>query len=206
MPDEVNLEEAGRHGGVLEPSDDRDGAVEEPDGLGARCAADFHALFGFSRESADGAGAGFFFEFVGGRIGHGAFFSEPDKAKVQPEKGGEQFSAGPVEVFPEQFGHSGGGGVIAGLIDPLFFNDGDRDGLSAQQAKMSFPDTVELEDRMFPACAAGEGEALAQDSRFLTFSRFPAAGSEPRRNLFFSAMVNPICSSRLTLDTVCLHG
>jgi hypothetical protein len=95
-----------------------------------------------------------FFEFGGGRVGHTVCFSQPDEVKVLSEEGGEQFSAGPVEVFPQQFEHSGDRGVIGGLVDPFFpafFNDGDRDGLAVQQAKLNFSDAVKLEDSVFPA-------------------------------------------------------
>jgi hypothetical protein len=119
MLDEVNREEAGRHGGVLEPGEDRDSAVEVVDGLGARCSAGFYPLPGLSQEAVDGTGADCF-EFTGGRIGHTAGFSEPDGVKVQHEEGGGQFSAGPVAVFPERFEHRGYRGVIVRLADPFF--------------------------------------------------------------------------------------
>jgi hypothetical protein len=59
---------------------------------------------------------------------------------------------------------------------------------------LSLP-AVKLEDGVFPAFGATEGKILVQDSRFFTFSGVPVAGSELCRDLFFSAMVNPICSS-----------
>jgi hypothetical protein len=68
MLDEVDLEEAGRFLGVLEPGEDGDGAVEEADGLGAGGSADFHPQFRLSQEPVDGTGAGFF-EFAGEDIG-----------------------------------------------------------------------------------------------------------------------------------------
>jgi hypothetical protein len=61
-----------------------------------------------------------FFEFAGGRIGHMVFFSQADEVKVPHEEGGEQFSAGPVEVFPQQFGRFRDRGIIVWLTDPLF--------------------------------------------------------------------------------------
>jgi hypothetical protein len=106
---QVYLEEAGRRGGVLEPGEDRDGAA---DGLGTRSAADFHPLFRLSQEAVDGTGL-IFFEFAGGRIGYAVVF-------FQPEEGGEEFSTGPVEVFPQQFEHIGEGGVIIGSVDSFF--------------------------------------------------------------------------------------
>jgi hypothetical protein len=118
------------------------------------------------QEAADGTGTDFF-EFTGGRIGHGVFFSEPDEVKILSEEGGGQFSAGPVEVFPEQFEHNGCWGIIAGLADPFFpafFNDLDGDGLAVQGSKKSFSDTVELEDSVFAAFAAREGQIPVQDS------------------------------------------
>jgi hypothetical protein len=95
MLEEVNLEETGGHCGVLEPGKDRDGAVEDADGLGTRGASDFHPLFRLSQEPICGAGTDFF-EFLGHRIGH---VSQPDGVKVLHEEGGEQLSPGPVEIF-----------------------------------------------------------------------------------------------------------
>jgi hypothetical protein len=88
MLDEVDLEVAGRHLGVLEPSKEGDGAVEEADGLGSRWSAGFHLLVGLSQEPvwwwAD------FFEFVGDRIGRPmVLFFQPDEVKVLPEEGGK---------------------------------------------------------------------------------------------------------------------
>jgi hypothetical protein len=156
MLDEVNLEEAGGHGGVLEPGEDRDGTVEEADGFGTGGTAELHALPGRMQEAVDGAGTDFF-EFTGDRIGHMVFLSQSDKVKILPEERGEQFSAGPVEVLPQQFEHGGYRGVIVGLVDPFFpasFNRGDLNGLAVQGPKLCFSDTVKLEDRVFPAFAA----------------------------------------------------
>jgi hypothetical protein len=80
MLEEVYLEEAGRHGGVVEPGEDTDGPVEAADGLGPRGTADLHPLSGLMQELVDGAGVDFF-EFVGDRIGHGVCISEPDKGQ-----------------------------------------------------------------------------------------------------------------------------
>jgi hypothetical protein len=98
----VDWEEGGRFMGVLEPGKDRGGAMEEADGLGTASSADLHLLFRLSPEAVDGGGTDGF-EFEGDAIGQVVFFSESDEVKVQPEEGSEQFSAGPVEVFPEQF-------------------------------------------------------------------------------------------------------
>jgi hypothetical protein len=68
-----------------------------------------------------------------------------------------EFTAGPVEIFPQQFEHICDFGIIEGLVNPLFpafFDDFNFDGLTVQWAKMSFPDTVEFEYRVFPAFAA----------------------------------------------------
>jgi hypothetical protein len=156
MLDEVDLEIAGRYGGVLEPGKDGDGPVEEADGFGSRGSAEFHVLSGLVQEPVDGAGTDCC-EFVGDRIGHTVVLSEPDKVKVQPEEGGEELSAGPVEVFPQHFEHSGDCGVIAGLVDPFFpafFNDEDFHGLAVKGSKMRFSDTVQLEDGVFAAFTA----------------------------------------------------
>jgi hypothetical protein len=161
MLDEVDLEGAGRHGGVFKPSHDGDGAVEVVDGLGSRSSPDFHLLFGLSQESVNGAGA-VFFELSGKRISHVVLFSQSDEVKVLPEEGGEQLrpfgpTTGPVEVFPQQFEHFCDCSVIVGLVDPLFpafFNDHDLDTLTVQHTKLYFPDAIELEDSVFPAFSA----------------------------------------------------
>ncbi|MHB9293462.1 hypothetical protein Holit_02584 [Hollandina sp. SP2] len=105
--DETHLEIAGRHGGVWELGNEKDSAMEEADRLGSRGSADVHALFGRVQEAVDGVGADVF-KFVGGCIGHAVVFSQPDEVKVQPEEGSENLPAGPVEVFPQHFEHSGG--------------------------------------------------------------------------------------------------
>jgi hypothetical protein len=46
----------------------------------------------------------------------------------------------------------------------------------------------------------------ASEAVFFRFSGRSVAGSKLHRNLFFSAMVNPIFSSRLGLDVVCPPG
>jgi hypothetical protein len=71
------------------------------------------------QESVDGAGTDVL-EFVSDGIRHMVFFSESDEVKVLPEEGCEQFSAGPVEVFPEQFKHNCGLGAIIGEGSPFF--------------------------------------------------------------------------------------
>jgi hypothetical protein len=60
MLDEVDLEASGEFLGVFEPGTDRDGTVEEADGLGARGSVDFHPLLRLVQEPVNGAGTDFF--------------------------------------------------------------------------------------------------------------------------------------------------
>jgi hypothetical protein len=134
MLDEVDLEVPGRFLGVFEPGNDREGTVEEVEGRGARSSADFHPLLRLVREPVNGAGTDFF-ELVGDHIGHRVCFCQPDEVKVVPEERGEEFSAGPVEVFPQQFERFRDRGIILWLVGslfPAFFNRPDIDGLAVR--------------------------------------------------------------------------
>jgi hypothetical protein len=104
--------------------------------------------------------------------------SRDRKKKVLPEKGGEQFSAGPVEVFPQQFEHFRDRGIVAGLVDPVFLaflNGLDCNGLTIQHPKRCFPDAVKLENCVFPAFAVREGKITRPVSA--TFHLFRPSGS-----------------------------
>jgi hypothetical protein len=76
-------------------------------------------LFWCSRESANGVGSDYF-EFVGDYIGHVVVFFQSYVTKILLAEGSEQFSACPVEVFPEYCEHSRDSGAIRGVADPFF--------------------------------------------------------------------------------------
>jgi hypothetical protein len=96
--------------GIFAPGDDGDGPAQETDGLGSGGATEFYSLFRDAQQAVNMRGADFL-EFAGNPVGPMVFF-QPDEVKIVSEEGGEAFSTGPVEVFPQEFEFSRDFGVI----------------------------------------------------------------------------------------------